>query len=444
MQTKLFKLSLILLVIILTISCASENAPSKTAPKLTTSTISNITLNTAISGGNVSSDGGDPVIARGVVWNTASLPTTSLTTKTTDEAGIGNFSSSLTNLLPSNTYFVRAYATNSIGTAYGNEQSFITGAIVLPTLSTTNISGITYNSAISGGTITADGGGIITTRGVVWSKTSNPTIALSTKTIDGSGIGVFTSSILGLSPNTSYFVKAYATNSAGTVYGNEVNFTTQNINYSTLYPSGTVFCNNVVTAVVDVTNPITGKTWMDRNLGASQVATSSTDALAYGDLYQWGRKADGHQCRNSATTTTLSSTDQPNHGNFIKNPNMWGPSDWRSPHNPNLWQGLNGVNNPCPTGYRVPTNIEWTNEIQSWITANTIGAFNSLLKLPLAAMRSSSSGSIINLDGGMYHSSTHQNDMLSIMGVRITDFNGTSNGLTGSPAYAISVRCIKN
>ena len=133
---------------------------------------------------------------------------------------------------------------------------------------------------------------------------------------------------------------------------------------SSQYPAGSVFCANGPTAIVDVTNPSTGKTWMDRNLGASQVATSSTDAASYGDLYQWGRRADGHQCRTSPTTATLSSVDQPAHGNFILAPNA--PNDWRSPQNTNLWQGVSGVNNPCPSGYRIPTETELNNERLSW------------------------------------------------------------------------------
>ena len=81
-----------------------------------------------------------------------------------------------------------------------------------------------------------------------------------------------------------------------------------------------VICDDTPTEVVEVLNPDTGKTWMDRNLGASRAATSKTDEQAYGDLYQWGRGADGHQCRNSNTTTTLSSTDQPLNGDFILSP----------------------------------------------------------------------------------------------------------------------------
>lgn len=100
----------------------------------------------------------------------------------------------------------------------------------------------------------------------------------------------------------------------------------------------------------DVYNSGTGKIWMDRNLGATHVATSSMDADSYGDLYQWGRDADGHQIRTSGTTDTLSSMDVPGHGDFILAPNS--PVDWRNPQNDNLWQGVNGINNPCPAGYK--------------------------------------------------------------------------------------------
>jgi hypothetical protein len=126
---------------------------------------------------------------------------------------------------------------------------------------------------------------------------------------------------------------------------------------------------------------------MDRNLGASRAATSSTDTQAYGDLYQWGRAADGHQKRNSATTSSLSSSDTPGHGNFILAPNS--PYDWRSPQNTNLWQGVNGVNNPCPSGYRLPTEAELNAERLSWGSNNAAGAFASPLKLPVAGGRNS-------------------------------------------------------
>ena len=172
------------------------------------------------------------------------------------------------------------------------------------------------------------------------------------------------------------------------------------------WPAGTVHCTAVPTAIVDVTNPTTGKIWMDRNLGATQVATSSTDANSYGDLYQWGRRADGHQCRTSPTTATLSSVDQPANGNYILAANF--PLDWRSPQNANLWQGVNGVNNPCPSGYRIPTETELNAENLSWSQNNSVGAFASPLKLPVGGGRDDSHvGSLFAVGAnGYYWSST--------------------------------------
>jgi uncharacterized protein (TIGR02145 family) len=120
-----------------------------------------------------------------------------------------------------------------------------------------------------------------------------------------------------------------------------------------------------------------GRVWLDRNLGASRVATSMDDAQAYGDLYQWGRGADGHEKRNSPTTSTLSNSDTPGHGSFITVSNY--PYDWRSSRNDNLWQGVSGTNNPCPAGFRLPTASEWQTEIDSWSSQDRTGAFSDLL-----------------------------------------------------------------
>ena len=195
-------------------------------PTLTTTAITAITLNSAISGGIITSDGGGQITTRGLVWSTLPNPTIALTTKSVDGTGTGSFTSNLSNLNPSTTYYVRAYATNSFGTAYGNEVSFSTLAVQLPTLTTSSVISITNSGSTTGGAITNDGGASITSRGVVWSTATNPTITLSTKTTNGTGLGSFTSTITGLSPNTLYYARAYATNSAGTSYGNQVSFTT--------------------------------------------------------------------------------------------------------------------------------------------------------------------------------------------------------------------------
>jgi uncharacterized protein (TIGR02145 family) len=201
-------------------------------------------------------------------------------------------------------------------------------------------------------------------------------------------------------------------------------------------------CDGSNMAIVDVLNPATGKIWMDRNLGASRVATSSRDASSYGELYQWGRLKDGHQCRNSTTTTTLSSTDVPGHANYITINTT--PNDWRNAQNSNLWQGVNGINNPCPTGYRLPTSTEWTNEVNSWGTwPREASAFSSLLKLPVAGLRDRSTGNITSNIGNYWSSSLDGSGSQSL---------GFSDSY-GNPAYGygywqrahgMSVRCIKD
>jgi uncharacterized protein (TIGR02145 family) len=193
-------------------------------PVLTTTSATGITRNTALSGGNISSNGGAAVIASGACWSTSHGPTTA-GSYTTDGSASGSYVSSLSGLAPGTLYYIRAYATNSVGTAYGNEVSFTTNPIILPTISTVAATSVTSATASSGGNITDDGGGTITVRGVCWATTASPTIGNS-KTTNGTGTGSFTSNITGLQPGTAYHVRAYATNSAGTAYGNDLIFNT--------------------------------------------------------------------------------------------------------------------------------------------------------------------------------------------------------------------------
>jgi uncharacterized protein (TIGR02145 family) len=205
--------------------CISNSCKKEEVPILTTSEVTDITEASAISGGNISSDGGSQVIARGVCWSISENPDIELSSKTSDSTGTGVFISSIVGLQPATVYFVRSYATNSVGTSYGNEITFTTSATV-PVLTTSSVSSITTSSATCGGNITSDGGSQVTARGVCWSTSANPNIELSTKTSDSNGTGVFMSSIIGLQPGTVYYVRAFATNSVGTSYGNEITFTT--------------------------------------------------------------------------------------------------------------------------------------------------------------------------------------------------------------------------
>lgn len=194
---------------------------------VSTNSISSITQTTASSGGNISSDGGVPIISRGVCWSSSTASPTIANSRTIDGSGVGSYTSLLSGLTLGTTYYLRAYATNSVGTSYGTAISFTTLTASLPSgIVTTSISNITQNTATSGGSIANSGGASITSKGVCWSSsTSSPTI-FNSSTNNGSGTVDFSSSLTGLTANTTYYVRAYATNSVGTSYGAAISFRT--------------------------------------------------------------------------------------------------------------------------------------------------------------------------------------------------------------------------
>jgi hypothetical protein len=208
------------------------------------------------------------------------------------------------------------------------------------------------------------------------------------------------------------------------------------------YPSNYVHCLPAgdTTDIVAVISSTTGEIWMDRNLGASRPATAFNDADSYGDLYQWGRFADGHQCRGSDTTSTLSSSTTVGNNLFIVNSSD--PYNWLSTPDDNLWQGVSGVNNPCPGGYRIPTAAEWETERGSWGMNNRDGAFASPLRLPVSGYRNPSSGGPFGVgSGGLYWSSSVSN-----YETRYLYFGSSSDaGLyPDDRASGFAVRCLKD
>lgn len=214
------------LLFLLCLSCFT-NCKKKELPTINTTDVTQITTNSAKGGGEIGDDGNAEVTSRGLVWSKAHDPTLSSNDgSVTSGSGTGTFNADLTGLLSNTKYFAKAFATNSEGTAYGNEVAFTTNQINLASVTTTAISSVTSSSAVTGGNITSDGGGSVTARGVCWSTSSNPTLSHN-KTTDGAGEGSFSSNISGLVPNTTYYVKAYVTNNAGTAYGEELNFTTK-------------------------------------------------------------------------------------------------------------------------------------------------------------------------------------------------------------------------
>jgi len=198
------------------------NASQAVATLAATTTVSSIGATTATSGGNITYNGGATVTASGVVWSTTSTPTIALSTKTTNGAANGIYTSTITGLTPGTLYYVRSYATNSVGTNYGAQTNFTTlnTATISATASATSI---TSSTATIGGTITADGGASVTTRGVVYGTSAG---SATYSVTSGTGTGTYTIGLTGLTPATTYFVRSFATNSVGTVYGTETNFAT--------------------------------------------------------------------------------------------------------------------------------------------------------------------------------------------------------------------------
>jgi uncharacterized protein (TIGR02145 family) len=195
---------------------------------------------------------------------------------------------------------------------------------------------------------------------------------------------------------------------------------------------------------------VNGREWMDRNLGASRAAASRTDTSAYGDLYQWGRAADGHEKRNSgnyndqingsgvANFHTLPSNNWT--GLFILRNSSSGDNNWLNPNTANansLWQGTRGINNPCPQGFRIPTEAEWGSITSSW--NNAAEAFNSPLKIPSAGSRSSVGQISANDLEAHFWTSTVSNTFS-----RRLRFSGSNHYFfTVRRSHGLSVRCIK-
>ena len=194
-------------------------------PTVTTASLSDVTATTAKSGGNVTDNGGFNVTARVICWNTTGNPRIN-DLHTTNGGGNGNFTSNMTGLTVGTTYYVRAYATNSHGTSYGNEYTLTTNN-GLPVVTTGSVSSITASSAVCDGNVTSDGGFPVTAKGICWSTSQYPTISDSHSN-NGNGIGPFNGGIANIQANSTYYVRAYATNTVGTEYGQEVSFTTDN------------------------------------------------------------------------------------------------------------------------------------------------------------------------------------------------------------------------
>ncbi|MEI7980784.1 MAG: FISUMP domain-containing protein [Bacteroidota bacterium] len=298
-----------------------------------------------------------------------------------------------------------------------------------PTVSTTDVTSITQTTASSGGDVTSDGGATVTGRGVCWSESQNPTIT-DNHTTNGSGTGTFTSAMDGLNPNSAYYTRAYATNSAGTSYGNEVSFTTLPVS-----SCGSITVNHVAGDVSPVAKTVTygtvtnipgetSKCWITSNLGADHQATAVDDATeASGGWYWQFNRKQGYMVNDAGSRTPTSWITT------ISENSEWVPA-----------------NDPCNiqlgSSWRVPTAAEWTNvdAAGGWTSWNE--PWTSGLKLHAAGYLFLTNGSLtLRGSDGNYWSNTQYSATIGWY----LNANSTLSGIyTNDKEYGFTLRCLRD
>ena len=359
-----------------------------TTPVLTTLTVSSITDTTSVCGGNITNDGGSKINSQGICYSRTSTPTLK-DSVVVDKFGLSTFSCKLTHLKGATAYFVRAYATNSKGTSYGNVVTFSTANPVgYPVLSTNFVSMITTSSVVSGGVITSDGGSPIISKGVCWGKNTNPTIQDSVLT-DATVLSTFVCQLNHLTPNTSYYIRSFATNIKGTSYGNQVSFTSLQV---ILPPSNTV---TDIDGNVYKTVTIGTQTWMAENLRVTHYLNGEPIPNVTADA-NWKNLSTGAYCSYKNTN----SIDTITKFGVLYN-----------------WYVVNDTRQIAPNGWHMATESEW-NTLIAFATANA-----GISSTPPKALAASTEWYLWGDDG------TPGKDI----------FNNNSTGFTGMPGgYRLS------
>ena len=300
------------------------------APTVTTSQATSITKSSATIGGEIVADGGNTITERGVVYSTTENPTLKSSKAVSEIDDSNKFAVDIDKLKPNTKYYARAYATNSIGTSYGEQISFTTlNEVSAPTVTTSQATSITKSSATIGGEIVADGGNTITERGVVYSTTENPTLKSSKAVSEIDDSNKFAVDIDKLKPNTKYYARAYATNSIGTSYGNEITFVTHDA-VLTLTDSR----DGHVYKTVEIGNQV----WMAENLKYLPKVHSNDEFESAGINKQPGYGVLEY------TGNNLSSAKE--HSNYKTYGALY-----------NMYAIQN--NDICPKGWHVPSKQEW-------------------------------------------------------------------------------------
>ncbi len=413
-----------------------------TVPTVITGDISNISYTSATCSGNVTDGGGIDVTSYGICYSTSPNPTIS-DAHTTNGSGLGSFSADISDLTVNTTYYVRAYAINSIGIGYGEQKIFSTLDYTLPVVTTGDVSNISYTTAICGGNVTDDGGSPSTVYGICYSTSPNPTVS-DAHTICGTGIGTFSDTLIALNFNTTYYVRAYAENPAGTSYGEQKSFTTQDY-YTTL----TDFDGNTYGAVL-----IGSQVWMAENLKVTHYPDGTeiphiTNDTVWMDLPD--NNTDGAYC--------YYNNNENNEADIYGALYTYAAAiaeDWT--HDLNSGQGI------CPDGWHLPTQAEWQELIDylggsdiaggklkeagttHWNSSNE-GATNEsgFTALPSGTRNGYHTGLYNDLGNNCYlWSATESSINIKAYQLELSNNNQTAALTDYWKSHGLSVRCIKD
>lgn len=340
----------------ISIRCFRYNGVQAQVPEVSDVSVSEITTNSMVAEGSVTEHGGAYVFSRGFVWNTTGNPTVEMNDGMTEEGtGTGSFSSSISGLNPETTYYIRAYATNRMGTGFGAENDFTTDGIP-PSVTTLTPFDIRTNTAKAGGNVLNEGTSPVTSRGVCLGLNMEPDLS-NDCFAGGSGSGSFEVTMDGLDPETTYHIRAYATNGAGTAFGSNIEFTTLE-NYMTSGAGVTDINGNEYPTVI-----IGGQEWMAENLRTTNYADGSdiTTGLSNAEWINAGQTQRGaYAVYGHEEIDGLDSTEDVIQAyGLLYN-----------------WFAVNDNRDICPEGWHVPTETEWTTLLDYLETQGFLNQFS--------------------------------------------------------------------
>lgn len=409
-----------------------DGTNKKELPTVVTSNVSDITVNSAVCGGNVINNGNCDIISRGVCWgNEQGVTLETCDGFTEDGVDTGEFTSNISSLVDGDMYYVVAYATNERGTMYGTPQEFTTLAINIPTVETHEVTDIDHSSALSGGSITDNGMGTINEYGICWNLSGNTILDNCLGfTTEENNSSTFTSKLTNLNDGTTYYVVAYATNEKGTGYGEIQSFET--LDLTPCDGQTTIDYQGQTYSIIGIGY----QCWMAENLnyqtGNSWCYENNTaNCDVYGRLYDWETIMNGESSSNSVPSGVQGIC----------------PDGWHLPSDEE-WKVIEmhlgmSQSEANSTGYRGTDEGEKLKSISGWYNSGNGINSSGFTALPGVSRNSDESFDYLGYYG-FWWSTTAQLSTNPWRRSLNYGYNQVGRSDYGSKPYGFSVRCLKN